>query len=569
MDHMDGHEVSSWTKVIGGKRYFGYLGRKKTSSWVNTLPTSARILGEHFKKGNELSDIAYFMHYASYRLGKGADLSQMEDLLWEQKVRENKMTLSTLLDQSSMSEDMQKILEGWKYFDEKDEKYCDFTNTNVSNAMYKDWCMDCFKSEEIDCLDMNLSYDLIRHLGTIYIIHYSSCLFQESNHRLCLGRLGVNELLAINHQTSIGQNTSALELWLQLNSPIVNFDDEFQESLFGKFENEKIQGIDKKWLDLLRAPTIHGNYITDYVLVPFCSFGSTNLSNCTMFQRSLASFDHKVCYTFNRDKKDAQYKEMTGLEKKNGLNFAINYRMPRLLEKEPVEIILHGSGTIPDLKNSKKIFPGQEVVIGIQGSFTQITDGFMDLTEEQKECRSEPDYDQVACKLKKKIEIGKMSCGCVPWYMNDTSKVCGYNESFCFDQWMKQHMINNCPDACEKSKFYLQVEIKDTEIEEESEETSLGSEWEAFISDGNPMMFPVGDRWGSNKVSEYISIVHVNYVDPEVEVITKDAKVTFSDQLGTIGGTLGVFIGLSLLKIIDFLLEMKTQILSIIRNKKV
>ena len=37
-------------------------------------------------------------------------------------------------------------------------------------------------------------------------------------------------------------------------------------------------------------------------------------------------------------------------------------------------------------------------------------------------------------------------------------------------------------------------------------------------------------------------------------MIIKDAKVTFADMLGNIGGTLGVFIGLSFVGLLDFIL---------------
>ena len=47
-------------------------------------------------------------------------------------------------------------------------------------------------------------------------------------------------------------------------------------------------------------------------------------------------------------------------------------------------------------------------------------------------------------------------------------------------------------------------------------------------------------------------MVHVNFIHKETTVIMKDAKVTFADMLGNIGGTLGVFIGLSFVGLLDF-----------------
>ena len=43
-----------------------------------------------------------------------------------------------------------------------------------------------------------------------------------------------------------------------------------------------------------------------------------------------------------------------------------------------------------------------------------------------------------------------------------------------------------------------------------------------------------------------------NFIHKETTVIMKDAKVTFADMLGNIGGTLGVFIGLSFVGLLDF-----------------
>ena len=44
-------------------------------------------------------------------------------------------------------------------------------------------------------------------------------------------------------------------------------------------------------------------------------------------------------------------------------------------------------------------------------------------------------------------------------------------------------------------------------------------------------------------LAEAHTIVKVNFDDPKLLVITKDAKVTIPDMVGSIGGTFGVFIG--------------------------
>ena len=52
------------------------------------------------------------------------------------------------------------------------------------------------------------------------------------------------------------------------------------------------------------------------------------------------------------------------------------------------------------------------------------------------------------------------------------------------------------------------------------------------------------------------SFIQINFANPHATVISQDAKVTFADQLGSIGGTFGVFLGLSFVGLLDDLIEM-------------
>ena len=48
-----------------------------------------------------------------------------------------------------------------------------------------------------------------------------------------------------------------------------------------------------------------------------------------------------------------------------------------------------------------------------------------------------------------------------------------------------------------------------------------------------------------------MSLIHINFEESEVWRVTKDAKITTSGMIGSIGGTLGVFIGFSFLGLLD------------------
>ena len=52
------------------------------------------------------------------------------------------------------------------------------------------------------------------------------------------------------------------------------------------------------------------------------------------------------------------------------------------------------------------------------------------------------------------------------------------------------------------------------------------------------------------------TVVQVYFQDPQVTIITKDAKATVASMIGNIGGTLGIFLGLSTIGIIDQMIKM-------------
>ena len=49
----------------------------------------------------------------------------------------------------------------------------------------------------------------------------------------------------------------------------------------------------------------------------------------------------------------------------------------------------------------------------------------------------------------------------------------------------------------------------------------------------------------------YQSVLQINFAGPYATEITQDAKVTFADMVGSIGGTFGVFLGLSFVSLVD------------------
>ena len=83
-----------------------------------------------------------------------------------------------------------------------------------------------------------------------------------------------------------------------------------------------------------------------------------------------------------------------------------------------------------------------------------------------------------------------------------------------------------------------------------------GQAWLDFLSEKNKAMTVyegvIDKAPHGRQAIRQVGFVEVNFDHQLATVTLKDAKVTFADMLGSIGGTLGVFIGLSLVGLLDF-----------------
>ena len=74
------------------------------------------------------------------------------------------------------------------------------------------------------------------------------------------------------------------------------------------------------------------------------------------------------------------------------------------------------------------------------------------------------------------------------------------------------------------------------------------------------------------RISQSYSLLQIFFQSPQKTVITKDAKVTETDMVSNIGGTIGIFLGLSTIsvldKIIDWLVIFYATKVDKIKNKR-
>ena len=126
------------------------------------------------------------------------------------------------------------------------------------------------------------------------------------------------------------------------------------------------------------------------------------------------------------------------------------------------------------------------------------------------------------------------------------------NEGFnCFEELMKndawhQNLTENCPVSCSHIEFRSSILKADT----------LSSDVLEYLAP-KFVDFDVRSKILNNfGKASHNTFVQINYDYPMITHITKDARVTFSDILGNIGGTFGIFLGASFMGLYDDAIEL-------------
>ena len=356
-----------------------------------------------------------------------------------------------------------------------------------------------------------------------------------------------------------------LSLWRFLNEPLlVNFFERYwPETDLAKEEMEVKDALNKLSKDeqneiyqTLQSPKVHGDYLEEYVLVPLCSFGSKVLKKCDLFERQEKYYrNNEVCYTFN---KKGNY-SANSLRKLHGLNFVVNLRLPGYPGPgTKPQVVVHSHNEIPDRGD----FPAathpilaisdSSLFIGVEASIINVTSNFEKMGETKRNCYlnigKEAHYSRNKCQMMKAVELAESTCSCIPWFLkSNNSAVCDSNGLSCFYNFTENYYLgSNVDRICQDECVSTQYDLTFGEIFALNDPKNIfGKDWKNFLSDDNPMYYTSLD-------GPKYRIVHVNFVHKKTTVIRKDAKVTFADMLGSIGGTIGVFIGLSFVGLLDF-----------------
>ena len=354
--------------------------------------------------------------------------------------------------------------------------------------------------------------------------------------------------------------------------------DQFIENQFYQIYQTSIKQLET-WMD---QPKIHGDAYEDYILVPLCSIAEDRLSQCYLFQPSKLVAQDRKCFTY--DPKDHH----ANVGPTHGFNFLLNLQnIPHDKTDQPlsVDLYLHESGTYPDIF-SVKTFPTrllateQVIKIGVRKTSRKVTQNFESMALEKRKCNlsKEKKYSRVNCVVDSIHDKAMETCGCFPRSMKiQTIPICDLNGAMCFrnvSEMMKDN-FNHSQCLLECNEIYYDANKR---VEAYVDFLTHGQEYNDFLWTN-----PIGNMLNDN-VSEFnwlaeknvklkdtakrYSLVHVYFEHPMKNVITQDAKITLTGMVSSIGGTLGIFLGLSMITLFDECFQIFKYIRDFFRRKK-
>lgn len=269
------------------------------------------------------------------------------------------------------------------------------------------------------------------------------------------------------------------------------------------------------------------------------------------------------------------------------------------LNMKPYSIQLYGKATeyslgvsnkrtfIDQKRNMIRLKPGNQVFIRVLPRLFATTENFDMMDKKDRKCklphetagfRFLKEYSRIGCEFECAANQAMSICNCIPWYYpNDFDKwpICEMFGGFCFDVIMTETIYyKKCPShclvECKETAFSVYTSISPLNLDSVCHMGSFHhqhfeqafSKHFAFYS--YKSLFESGSLQDLEKrlangsfCQEYVQnyVTYVSVQSPTTGVIRSedDQRVSFYDKLGIVGGTMGLFLGMSLLSFFEFL----------------
>ncbi len=308
------------------------------------------------------------------------------------------------------------------------------------------------------------------------------------------------------------------------------------------------------------------------------------------------SMEHD-CYTFNKD--GSNNFGITNASPGKGLTLSLEDSYANLLMngdyRGDFKVILHEPEVAPVAKHSRnsfiKVAKGQGLSIALKVTMTETTNEFNAMSLRARGCILDKDksgtspsavnYVDVNCFVEELTSEAIANCNCTPWYLRRNqieSNICDFLGHKCYRKHVKSDknrnriLSTNCRPGCEQIEYTPHIQDKyqlwtDNPRNQNDEIVHNYVYWGIKEDPGSNVTFgkpnPLIAVYAVNVTNEEyekerlsrMALININFGEPKATVISKDAKMTFPDMLGSIGGTFGIFLGVSFMGLYDLMSE--------------
>jgi hypothetical protein len=242
-----------------------------------------------------------------------------------------------------------------------------------------------------------------------------------------------------------------------------------------------------------------------------------------------------------------------------------------------------------------EIQAGNELTVAVRAFATRTTNTFEDMSIDKRNCKlvfyegaediiiDGLKYSDINCLMQHNIKSGIANCKCYPWYYFDdnsillNASICDSFGIACFKQFVQEtlkdehYLQTECLEPCSLNKYTSSLTNQRPSNQRRHGDPTHDAVFGYFLKTKRSIITKLrhnetllsfeNRRWAKT------SIVHVNFEDPQVTFVIKDAKVTFEDKLANIGGTFGLFLGFSFVGVIDWITPFMVSSICSLKSK--
>ena len=244
------------------------------------------------------------------------------------------------------------------------------------------------------------------------------------------------------------------------------------------------------------------------------------------------------------------------------------------------------TNNIDQKRNIVNILPGFLTVIRVIPQLIDTTDSFDEMANSSRNCKLSNEieglkllksYTKVGCEFECAVNQAVSVCKCMPWFYTNNftdTPICNSFSGYCFEHFISNETnYKQCPNLCKEDcrgipmtvvTNYVPINAVDFCKEGSFFKKQLTRSYRQHFAFENYKTLVTGDGQIPDLqasmangslclwfIEKFVGMVSVESPTNTVTKSAREPRVTFIDQLGTIGGTLGLFTGMSVLSMIE------------------